>query len=255
MGSLAQTSLSPPSHLCSPSSSPGAMPCFQRCCCCVNIRTGGLMMGFMTLVVSIFSIVPMAISLSNRHYLARVVVYMLKRYGRPSGEEEQDSDQGSFEPVEFWGTVTEVLKGGEDNLPEEDDTKVVRLATAMLIFFIVCILLLLVYLACSIMLMYGSVKGSRWLILPWLVATLVFIIAYIAGMILSTILFGVTLLSIAFLTIAIIESCIALYLWACVISLFQVLADRQASSQAWELKPRLNTSYSQSYKGIPSEDR
>merc|ERR1712079_219907 len=217
------------------------MPCFQRCCCCVNIRTGGLMMGFMTLVMSIFSIVPMAISLSNRHYLARVVVYMLKRYGRPSGEDEQDSDQASFEPVEFWGTVTEVLKGGEDNLPEEDDTKVVRLATAMLIFFIVCILLL-VYLACSIM-------------LPWLVATLVFIIAYIAGMILSTILFGVTLLSIAFLTIAIIESCIALYLWACVISLFQVLADRQASSQVWELKPRLNTSYSQSYKGIPSEDR
>ena len=57
----------------------------------------------------------------------------------------------------------------------------------------------------SIMLMYGSVKGSRWLILPWLVATFLFILAYIAGMILSTILFGVTLLSIAFLAIAIIE--------------------------------------------------
>ena len=54
------------------------------------------MMGFMTLVMSIFSIVPMAISLSNRDYLARVVVYMLKRYGRPSGEDEQDSDQVSL---------------------------------------------------------------------------------------------------------------------------------------------------------------
>merc|ERR1711874_310926 len=216
-------------HLCSPSSSPGAMPCFQRCCCCVNLRTGGLMMGFMTLVMSVFSIVPMAISLSNRLYLSRVVVYMLRRYG----------------------TNTE----DEDNLPEEDNTRVTRLATASLIFFIVCIILLLVYLACSIMLMYGSVKGSRWLILPWLVATFLFILAYIAGMILSTILFGVTLLSIAFLAIAIIESCIALYLWACVISLFQLLADRQASSQAWELKPRLNTSYNQSYKGIPTEDR
>merc|ERR1711953_492811 len=88
-----------------------AMPCFQSACCCVNLRTGGLMMGFMTLVMSIFSIVPMAISLSNRDFLARVVVYMLNRYGRPSGEDEQDSDQASFEPVEFWGTVTEVLKG------------------------------------------------------------------------------------------------------------------------------------------------
>ena len=55
------------------------------------------------------------------------------------------------------------------------------------------------------MLMYGSAKNSRWLILPWLVATFLFILAYIAGMILSTHLFGVTLLSIAFLTIAIIE--------------------------------------------------
>ena len=58
---------------------------------------------------------------------------------------------------------------------------------------------------CSVMLMYGSAKNSRWLILPWLVATFLFILAYIAGMILSTHLFGVSLLSIAFLAIAIIE--------------------------------------------------
>ena len=55
------------------------------------------------------------------------------------------------------------------------------------------------------MLMYGSVRGSRWLILPWLVATLLFIVAYCAGMVLSTILFGVNVLSLAFLAIAIIE--------------------------------------------------
>ena len=81
------------------------------------------------------------------------------------------------------------------------------------------------------MLMYGSVRGSRWLILPWLVATLLFIVAYCAGMVLSTILFGVNVLSLAFLAIAIIESCIALYLWLCVISLFQHLADRQTNTQ------------------------
>ena len=63
------------------------------------------MMGFMTLVMSIFSIVPMAISLSNRHYLARVVVYMLKRYGRPSGEDEQDSDQVSVCRTNMGGWV------------------------------------------------------------------------------------------------------------------------------------------------------
>merc|ERR1712079_744476 len=89
------------------------MPCFQRCCCCVNLRTGGLMMGFMTLVMSIFSIVPMAISLSNRLYLSRVVVYMLRRYGNANNEDEDydDSDSEPFEAMEFWGTVNDVLKG------------------------------------------------------------------------------------------------------------------------------------------------
>merc|ERR1711884_661853 len=218
----------------------------------VTLQTGGVMMGVMTLAMSVFSIVPMSISLTNRFYLARVIVYMLARYGR----QEDESQQAAFEPMEFWGTVSDIFKkDGPEQLPAEDDSKVVRLATAMLIFFIVCIILLIVYLLCSVMLMYGSAKNSRWLILPWLVATFLFILAYIAGMILSTHLFGVTLLSVAFLTIAIIESCVALYLWAGVISLFQSLADRQASSQAWELKPRLNTSYSQSYKGIPTEDR
>lgn len=53
------------------------------------------MMGFMTLVMSIFSIVPMAISLSNRLYLSRVVVYMLGRYGRPTGDEQEDANQVS----------------------------------------------------------------------------------------------------------------------------------------------------------------
>merc|ERR1712203_835175 len=206
----------------------------------------------MTLALSVFSIVPMALSLNNRLYLSRVVVHMLNRYARPTEEVKIEEQQSPFEPMEFWGTVSEMFKkDGPDQLPAEDDTKVTRLAAAMLIFFIVCIILLVVYLVCSLMLMYGSVRGSRWLILPWLVATLLFIVAYCAGMVLSTILFGVNVLSLAFLTIALIESCIALYLWLCVISLFQHLADRQTNTQDWELKPRLNTSY----KGLPSEER
>jgi hypothetical protein len=62
-----------------------------------------------------------------------------------------------------------------------------------------------VYLLVSLMLMYGSVKGSRWFLLPWLVATLLFILAYMVGMVLSTILFGLSVLSLAFLAIAIVE--------------------------------------------------
>ena len=125
------------------------MPLFQQCCCCVTLQTGGVMMGVMTLAMSLFSIVPMSISLTNRIYLSRVIVYMLGRYGRPTGDEEYDKEQQPFEPMEFWGTVSDVFKkDGLDELPEEDDSRVVRLATAMLIFFIVCIILLIVYLAC-----------------------------------------------------------------------------------------------------------
>ena len=69
------------------------------------------------------------------------------------------------------------------------------------------------------MLMYGSAKNSRWLILPWLVATFLFILAYVAGMILSTHLFGVTLLSIAFLTIAIIEVGTLIIIFKCILNI------------------------------------
>jgi len=210
-------------------------------------------MGVMTLALSVFSIVPMSISLTRRVYLSRVVVHMLNRYGRSEVKSKGDEEmEVPFEPVEFWGSVTKMLQtGGEDQLPPEDDNKVLSLSAAMLIFYIVCIILLVVYLVCSLMLMYGSVRGSRWLMLPWIVATFLFILAYITGMILSTVLFGLTLLSLAFLSIAIIQSCIALYLWISVISLFQQLTDRPTNNQPWELKPQLNTRY----RGVPTEDK
>ena len=173
------------------------MPLFRQCCCCVTLQTGGVMMGVMTLAMSVFSIVPMSISLTNRcwlsiylqylqfiyniytnicrFYLARVIVYMLARYGRQEDESQQVTErrvtvhwpscnhaftinasflyvkyfQAAFEPMEFWGTVSDIFKkDGPEQLPAEDDSKVVRLATAMLIFFIVCIILLIVYLLC-----------------------------------------------------------------------------------------------------------
>merc|ERR1711931_261120 len=95
------------------------MPCFQRCCCCVNLRTGGLMMGVMTLALSAFSVVPMAISLSKRTHLAQVVTHILNEYGK-------DGNQGPRE-LNMWGTVQDLLQNAA-TLPDEEDTKVVRLA-------------------------------------------------------------------------------------------------------------------------------
>merc|ERR1712088_1149927 len=177
-------------------------------------------MGVMTLALSVFSIIPMALSLVNRLYLARVTIHMLQKYGlrNPDGsfkteddaklEEEQMADH-----VAFWGTVSKLLKGEEQEyIPvDENNPRVTGLASAMLVFFIVCIILLIVYLLCSIMLMLGSARGSRWLILPWIVATFLFILAYVTGMALSRWLFGGGLLVFALFAIAFVESLIALY--------------------------------------------
>jgi len=177
-----------------------------------------------------------------------MTVHILKKHG--SGAEKEPLDPLSY--ADLWGTMTKMVEDEElEDLPPEDDEQVVTLRAAMLVFFIVCIILLVVYLFVSLMLMYGSYKGSRWFLLPWLVSTLLFIIAYIVGMCLSTVLFGISVLSLAFLVIAIVESAIALYLWTCVIALFQFLANRENANQAWELKPRFNTTY----KGVPQSER
>ena len=56
------------------------MVCFRRCCCCVNLRVGGIMMGVMTLALSVFSIIPMAIFLAQRIFMARVVTHLVEEY-------------------------------------------------------------------------------------------------------------------------------------------------------------------------------
>jgi hypothetical protein len=209
------------------------------------------MMGIMTLSMSLFSMIPMAISLVNRNFLAKVTVHMLNRYGS-----DAENSTNPFIDQDFWSTVS-TLAGDEEKaaqLPPDDEPQVERLRDAMLVFFIVCIILLLLYFITSIMLMFGSIKGKRWFLIPWLVATLLFIISYIVGMCLSTVLFGVSIISLIFLIIACTESVIAFYLWLCVVSLFQYLANRQNAEQAWELNPRYNSGGGK-YKGIPQQER
>ena len=64
------------------------MPCVKRCCCCVTLRLGGITMGIMTLALSAFSIIPMAISFCNRTFLAQVVTHLLNEL------DEDDKKQG-----------------------------------------------------------------------------------------------------------------------------------------------------------------
>jgi hypothetical protein len=53
------------------------MPCLKRCCCCVTLRTGGITMGIMTLALSLFSVIPMALLLANRVFWARVITHLV----------------------------------------------------------------------------------------------------------------------------------------------------------------------------------
>jgi len=55
----------------------------------------------------------------------------------------------------------------------------------MFVFCIVCIILLIVYFICSLCLIIGSAKGKRWWLLPWIVATFLFLLAFLGGVAIS----------------------------------------------------------------------
>jgi len=80
------------------------MACVRACCCCVNLRVGGILMGIMTLSLSVFSIVPMTISLINRIYLARVMTHLVQTI------REEDED-GGVDSMAVWGKVDKLRQG------------------------------------------------------------------------------------------------------------------------------------------------
>ena len=69
------------------------MPCVKRCCCCVTLRLGGITMGIMTLALSAFSIIPMAISFVHRVFLAQVVTHLLAELKK---DPENDGNSGTL---------------------------------------------------------------------------------------------------------------------------------------------------------------
>ena len=207
-------------------------------------------MGVMTLALSVFSIIPAAIAFANKTQLAQIVVHFINQQNKTV----QASDDESNEPAPLWGVVTRLTKGDTSNLPPEDDTKVEYMAGVMFYFFIVCIVLLGIYLVCSILLIYGACKGSRWCLLPWILATFLYLLAYLGGCCLSINMFGGQIQIILLLAIAIAETAIGFYLWLCIISLFQILGSEEwrhgNGNSDWEMKPRFSTTYN----SVPTHD-
>ena len=58
--------------------------------------------------------------------------------------------------------------------------------------------------------------------LPWIIATFLFLLAYLGGVIISIILIGSRFEILLLLGFAIVEAAIGFYLWVCIVSLFQV---------------------------------
>ena len=65
-------------------------------------------------------------------------------------------------------------------------------------------------------------QAKRWVMLPWIIATFLFLLAYLAGVIISIILIGRRFEILLLLGFAIVETAIGFYLWVCIVSLFQV---------------------------------
>ena len=185
------------------------------------------MMGIMTLALSVFSLIPMSIFLVNRVFMSQVVTHLVEEYSVTGGDSQVANGGGGgsgLDSVAFWGTVNEALNNDRTNLPPEDDEKVVWLASVMYIFFIISLILLALFAVMSILLIYGAAKGKRWFMLPWIICTFGFLLAYLGGMCLSLWLIGLQVISVLLFFIALVEICIAFYLWLCVVSLFQVRA-------------------------------
>lgn len=222
------------------------MPCVKKCCCCVNLRVGGIMMGIFTLSLSLLSIIPTSISLVNRVFLSRVITHLVSEYNN----KESNGEKGPQDFQDFWGKVQSTFSTDGSNLPPSDNEDVVWLSSIMLIFFIVLLVFLGIYFICSVLLIVGTYKGKRWLMLPWIIITFLVILAYVGGMLISTWYFGFSIEAIFLFACSLIETAIALYLWICVISLFQVLENSNLANQNWELKPRFTTNYD----GVPTEE-
>lgn len=204
-------------------------------------------MGVMTLALSIFSIIPAAISLANKTWAAQIVVHFVRQYKASKEEQTKDGSDDPPEKVVLWGVVQNIAKGKKDHLPDDDDEEVVRMTNVMFIFFIVSIVLLVIYLLCSVLIIYGACKGKRWCVLPWIVVTFLFLLAYLGGCCLSIALFGGSIEIILLLAVAIIETAIGFYLWLCIVSLFQILGSDEwrhgNGNSDWEMKPRFSTTY------------
>jgi len=209
------------------------------------------MMGVMTLALSVFSIVPFAICLANRLTVARVITHLVDEieYSNKGGSSANGMDT-NIDSVNFWGTVNKALRNEVSDLPPQDTKKVAWLAYAMLIFFIVSLCLLALYAICSTLLMYGAIKGRRWCMLPWVICTFVFLLAYLAGMCISLWLVGLKVISLLLFFAAVVEIVIGFYLWLCVISLFQILGSEDLRGQGWEMRPRFSTKYN----GVPQSE-
>jgi len=89
--------------------------------------------------------------------------------------------------------------------------------------------------------------------LPWIVCTLALVLAYVAGMCLSLWLVGVGVISVLLFFVALVEACIALYLWICVVSLHQLMADEQwfKENGGNVMEMRMQTKYS----SVPANER
>eukprot|EP00095_Tigriopus_kingsejongensis_P010651 maker-scaffold627_size122700-snap-gene-0.31 protein:Tk10651 transcript:maker-scaffold627_size122700-snap-gene-0.31-mRNA-1 annotation:"PREDICTED: uncharacterized protein LOC101744482" len=208
-----------------------------------NPRVGGIMMGIMTLALSVFSLIPMTLLLIYRLIVSRVITHMVEEISHNDREQEDSSAHM------FWEIFIDAVNGKDADLPPDNDQQVQWLAMAMLIFFIASLIVLIIYAVCSGLLIYGVAKAKKWFLLPWIVCTLAFLVAYFIGICLSLFLIGIKIISVFLFFIALIEIAIAVYLWVCIVSLFQILSSPDWQ-QDWELRPK----FSAEYDGVPSND-
>ncbi|XP_055685946.1 uncharacterized protein LOC129791688 isoform X1 [Lutzomyia longipalpis] len=177
------------------------MPLFNKCCCCISLPTGGVILGVLGVISSLFAIVLPVFGLV---YLD--VLFDAAKQAREDAARD---------------AATGILVGNMTENSEFDGVTDEQLDLARLLLTIIFIIMIIVnifVLISAILLIIGAKRKRREFILPYLITDafgIAFTLLYFINNAANGVNLGQTIVS------AIIYFFLAGYLWLCVFSLYQ----------------------------------
>nr|CAD7461506.1 unnamed protein product [Timema tahoe] len=206
------------------------MPLIKQCCCCFNLKTGGVILGYLGMIGCIMRILSFSILLVNLDSI-------LKSPQSVSGLSD-DFAEPDFNPS-----------------PEMAAVGITHQVASMTLTFMITfsVIGLFAYLC----LLIGSSRGNRYLLLPALILDmLIFVVSTLTSLAFMIIAFSgnAGVLGVAFMLGGLVVNGLMLYFWLCVLSLFQHLREIQNAASLFQWPHSLTLLILQYIDGTADDD-